>query len=719
MLTASIFSARAGAEMQQSLFRIVAMLVLVFGVLVSADAAAQAPLRADWTNLNKNSFDPVNNGDTLVVGPNRVTINTRINRDGDANDANFTGFYSSSMLSYFNGQIGDQTGVLLYSTDHSVFDVGDFFESTYTLDTTVTNLTFTLANVDRFLGDPFFHDGVIIEYDTGTGAWQNLRSLGAAFTLGSAVGTTTLNGTAAFHGVNFSGGQTSTTGDIRVAFGNTVIKRVRIRYLFGQANPAANPSGNLQYMSLSDLTWQQGGFSDLSLTKSVSNSAPATGSSVSYTLNLTNAGPASASNIVVRDELPTGFVFQSASGNGTYDNTTGNWTVATIASGQTRTLTIIGTVTAGAGVTVTNLAEIFSSSNFDSDSTPANGVAGEDDLATVTFTVQGTRAPGIPPVLSCARGSSVFDWDNRQWAAGSLNNTYALTNIGSVNFAVSSAGTFVNDAAFGGQTPALSSSNTGGRNPAELSLHQFLDFANRNQTADTVITLQTAVPGAQFTIFDVDFAANDFADRMTVMGLFNGNPVTPTLTNGTSNYVVGNVAIGDSASAANSAAGNVVATFTQPVDTITVSYGNANTAPVDPDGQAVAIHDIIFCNPLADVTIEKSSSVLSDSVSGTENPKAIPGATMLYCIAVSNGGSGTATRVIVTDPLPANVTFVTGTLKTGNTCADAATSEDDDATGADETDPFGASFDNGVLAGSAESLAPSSGFTLTFEATID
>ena len=61
----------------------------------------------------------------------------------------------------------------------------------------------------------------------------------------------------------------------------------------------------------------------------------------------------------------------------------------------------------------------------------------------------------------------------------------------------------------------------------------------------------------------------------------------------------------------------------------------------------------------ADVTVTKVSSIIDDPVNGTSNPKAIPGATIQYCITVSNAsGAATATNVAVNDALPADVTYL-------------------------------------------------------------
>ncbi len=61
----------------------------------------------------------------------------------------------------------------------------------------------------------------------------------------------------------------------------------------------------------------------------------------------------------------------------------------------------------------------------------------------------------------------------------------------------------------------------------------------------------------------------------------------------------------------------------------------------------------------AAVTVAKTSSIISDPVNNTTNPKAIPGAIIEYCITVANGsGAATATSVNVNDLLPGDVTFV-------------------------------------------------------------
>lgn len=459
-------------------------------------------------------------------------------------------------------------------------------------------------------------------------------------------------------------------------------------------------------------------FADLSLTKTVSNASPVNGANITYTLSLTNSAVSNqTAAATVKDLLPLGLSFVSASGYGTYSSGTGIWTISSIAPGQTRSLSIVATVTATSAATITNVAEVASSDRLDPDSTPNNASAGEDDYASRSITVSGARTAGIAPSLTSVcpiTNQILFDWNGKAWSGGSTNNSYNLTGIGSINFAITKTGGSYDDG-----SPAVNNNNYANLSNSEQSLYENLQFSDKNQTATTVLTLPTAVPGLQFTVFDIDFNNNDFADKLTVVGSFNGTTVLPTLTNGVANYVIGNVAIGDSGSNSNSANGNVVVTFTSLVDKVEIIYGNHTTAPDDPDGQAISIHDINFCRPATTLSVTKVSSIISDPVNGTTNPKRIPDAIVQYCILISNSGSASADAVAATDNLSGPFTYTPGSMRSGSNCGSAATVEDDNATGADESDPYGASLTGSTITATAATLGPAASFALTFQVTID
>lgn len=96
------------------------------------------------------------------------------------------------------------------------------------------------------------------------------------------------------------------------------------------------------------------------------------------------------------------------------------------------------------------------------------------------------------------------------------------------------------------------------------------------------------------------------------------------------------------------------ATNTSGIDTVLFD-GQGATDSVR-DGAFSAIGTYTVAGAVVDVA--KSSRVVSDPVNGTNNPKAIPGATVEYCITVANAaGASTATDVDVTDDLPFDVTY--------------------------------------------------------------
>ncbi len=482
------------------------------------------------------------------------------------------------------------------------------------------------------------------------------------------------------------------------------------------------PSADNGTFVRSDLTLQPlaANYADLSLAKTLIGGVPSSGGNVTWRLAVSNSATStqSASGVVVTDILPAGFVFASASGTGTFNAATGVWTVGAVGIGQTRTIDISGSINASAGATITNTAEITGSSVPDVDSTPGNGVSSEDDYATNSFIVSGARVAGIAPTLSCPAGTVLFDWDPLTWSAGSTSNSYPLSTLGTVSYNLTNQGVWLNNATYGGQSPALQSVANGGFT-GQRGLMMLTDQANRSAVATATVTLPHVMQGAQLRVFDVDFAAGQFADRLVIEGRLAGATVVPTLTNGVSNYTIANAAFGDGTSTDASADGNIVVTFSSPIDTIIFRYGNHNAAPVDPGQQGIVLGDVTYCHPITTITVQKTSAVLSSPLQNDPNPKAIPGSIMEYCITVTNTGTVSAAAVTASDALPADVTYVAGSLSSGTSCANATTAEDDDNSGADESNPFGASFNAGTVTGAAPSLAAGAAFALKLRATVD
>lgn len=143
------------------------------------------------------------------------------------------------------------------------------------------------------------------------------------------------------------------------------------------------------------------------------------------------------------------------------------------------------------------------------------------------------------------------------------------------------------------------------------------------------------------------------------------------------------------------------------MDTVFADAAGATDAQYDGKHSAKDDYTVLA----AALTVTKTSTVISDPVNGTSNPKAIPGATIEYCIIVSNApGSATATGVSVSDPLPTTVTHQAGSTyingsATGGVCnADGA---------------LGGTISAGTVSGTLSNIAQSETKTLRFRATIN
>ena len=162
-------------------------------------------------------------------------------------------------------------------------------------------------------------------------------------------------------------------------------------------------------------------------------------------------------------------------------------------------------------------------------------------------------------------------------------------------------------------------------------------------------------------------------------------------------------------------AGSLGATVTQTsgahtaaMDTVFAdTTANGNVAS---DGASFAENDYTVL--AAALTAVKTSKIISDPINGSTNPKMIPGATVEYCIAVSNGaGSATATSVALSDPLPAQTTYLAAFgIKVNGTVTAGACNADGVA---------GGSFASNTVSGTLSNVAAGATSTLVFRVTIN
>jgi len=403
---------------------------------------------------------------------------------------------------------------------------------------------------------------------------------------------------------------------------------------------------------------------DLSLSLTANTEFPATGDNVTLTLTAMSEGPLN-STPTAQLNLPAGASFVSSSGDGSYNSSTGVWSIGSgFAPDSPRSRTIIISLPASGSFPIN--AEILSSDQTDLDSTPNNAVTTEDDYSALTLNVQPSSTP--PPLNCPATDQFALQFSAsgtpNGWPSGSLTQSYTApdpvssSNI-NLDFALSGDTGFLGDVG-GSATPVSQNSYTGGITPAEFSVGLAADFNTTTQFVTMEMDIGTpdiGVQALQFTVFDVDLGA--WTDRLQIRGFLDGVAVSPLLTPSAQNYISGNEAIGQNGNAAStSGAGNVTVTFNQPVDRVEWDYGNDISAGPDPAFQIIAMHTINMCGRRkADLNATKTVEVYDPSSLGLYMT---PGNEVLYKIIVNNSATATtsADDVDITDTLPENLKFV-------------------------------------------------------------
>ncbi|GAB3901693.1 Ig-like domain-containing protein [Spirosoma agri] len=172
---------------------------------------------------------------------------------------------------------------------------------------------------------------------------------------------------------------------------------------------------------------------NLSLAKTVSNVSPALNTVISYSVVVRNSSTNTATGVAVKDTLPAGVVFESASGQGSYNATTGLWTVGTIAANSTATLVM--TVKVNAEGTWFNKAQVSHADQTDVNSTPDNNNMLEDDISIACFAVPISFCDGDVYQLNLPSGYAGIQWfKDGQLIPGATSSTYSVNAIGKYTF---------------------------------------------------------------------------------------------------------------------------------------------------------------------------------------------------------------------------------------------------------------------------------------------
>ncbi len=169
---------------------------------------------------------------------------------------------------------------------------------------------------------------------------------------------------------------------------------------------------------------------DLLLTKKVDKSSAIVGDNVVFTLTVKNNGPTNATGVSVTDILPNTLQFISSSSSA-YNQTTGVWTIGSLSSGASVSLTITTQILASAsGSLITNTA-----TNLHCDQGDANSSA---DTPSATVSV-GSLSPDLQVTKELGTAELIFPTGSEDpdytYATAGTNISYKITikNNGPVN----------------------------------------------------------------------------------------------------------------------------------------------------------------------------------------------------------------------------------------------------------------------------------------------
>jgi len=193
-------------------------------------------------------------------------------------------------------------------------------------------------------------------------------------------------------GLNLATGQSvsiTLTGTIDPTATGSLANTVTIASSFGTTD--TNPTNNIA-SDVDTLTPQ----ADLSVALTDGRTTVVPGTSDTYTITVGNNGPSTVSSVILTDAIPAALLnpIFGAPSAGSYDSLTGVWSGLSLATGQTVSLTLSGTIDPTAIGSVTNTVTVAPPPGV-TDPNPGNSTGSDTD----TLTPTGTN-PSPPPGTS-------------------------------------------------------------------------------------------------------------------------------------------------------------------------------------------------------------------------------------------------------------------------------------------------------------------------------
>ena len=452
----------------------------------------------------------------------------------------------------------------------------------------------------------------------------------------------------------------------------TLTNRSRISSTLGDPNTANNTS---------NLNTTVSGAADLSLTKIVSNATPYVGNTVAFTVTVTNNGPSQATGVTIQDLLPDGYTYTGYSTNqGTYDSGTGVWTVGSLSLDASKYLRLNATVKPSG--TYSNNAQVSAHNETDSNSsndsatrsttplsvadlsitktdTPATVAAGS--LLTYTLTVTNNGPSGSTSLIltdTLPTGVTYQAPAIGTWSCSQVTNKIICT-LPSLAAAQNSQ-VKIRVLVSSGQAAGTISNTAVVRSAATDS-----NLANNTATESTTVTTS-----ADLSITKVDKTDPVVAGTNLVYTL--------TVSNAGPSDAVG-VTISDTLPAALTSITSVPGS---PTCTVTSQLLSCNVGTLLPGGTSRVVvttqvkpatlpgsltNSAVVGSTSPDPVLGNNRATQTTAVNSLADPSiakldkpdngVMAGSTLVYTLTVSNSGPSNAANLVVSDTLPASVSY--------------------------------------------------------------
>jgi len=424
----------------------------------------------------------------------------------------------------------------------------------------------------------------------------------------------------------------------------------------------------------------------LQISKTPQATSVVAGESLTWTIELSNTGSSVASNVAMTDTLPAGFTFVSSSvlggtaacsgAAGSVSCVIGDAPSNELAPGESITIDVTALLTSGStAASATNTASLTSDETTAVEATSTTPIERVADLgltkvaspdpvtagATVTYTFEVTNAgPSVatgvvltdvlpvgvqietlPATPLCLVTTTGVDCAIATIAVG---ESVVLSIDALVSASTATATMLTNSASVSGNEPDPDSSNDTGTAP--VTVERVADIDVTKEAVGPAIAGDSAVWTVTATNSGPSNATNVAVTDSLPSGMtFDATATTPGCSEaaGIVTCPIGNLDVGDSVAVS-------VAAFLDPATpsgTVVTNSATGSADETDPDPTNNSDTSDADVSTLADLQITKAAS----------GPMAVAGQPFGWSVEVFNAGPSNALDVVVTDVLPAGVTF--------------------------------------------------------------